>query len=355
MKTKLGFLAMTLGAVALGVACSGDDSEGSGSASGGSAGTGAAGSGGTGAAGSGGAAGSAGTGTAGTAGSTGGGAGVGGGGAAGSAGADAAAGTGGGAGAPGDAGFDSPWPTCDMQPSSAAVKTIPEIWTDDPSSPTEVWVAGVYVTAISGNGCTAGTPCQIYVQDAETYASWAAGAQHGIKVRISGSTAQHFTSVQVGDQIDVLGHAWRFNLGGTNELLIQVRSVLRGCARSVGTGNPTPITGVSLTDLTVNAYENTHGPLLIQLANVSGNPAGASEIFGIWETGVGIGDAAPEDLVSISPFFLQGGSFSGLTGGATVDFQTVTGVFGLFVPFTDAAPAPKFKVIYPRAMSDLVR
>lgn len=350
------------------VACSSNDSTTSGT--GGSSGT--AGSGGYGATG-----GTAGSGGSGGSGATGGTAGSGGmagsGGIGGTAGSSGSAGTDGGAGAAGsggidggteagaDAATDAPieagWPTCDTQPLSASTKTIPQIWTDDPASPTEVWVAGVYITAISGNGCEAGKSCQIFVQQDQTYASWAAGAQHAIKLRISAATASHFVGLSVGDQVDVLGYAWRFNLGGEHELLIQVNSQLAGCAKKVGTGSPTPITGVKLSDLSVSAYEDTHGPLLIQVANVSGKPAAPTQIFGIWDTGVGIGDGGTASLRSLSPYFLTSHRFSTLPtdGGTTVDFQSVTGVFGLYVPYTEAGAATKYVVIYPRSMSDLVQ
>jgi hypothetical protein len=339
-------------ALALIGACGSDD-EGGGTAAGGSAGASGAGggsSGSGGASGSGGGSGSGGAsgGSAGSGGATGGGAGV-----------DAGAGAGGTAGA--DAAADAPveagWPTCDMQPSGVTAKTIKQIWTDNPTSPTQVWVNGVYVTAVSGGGCNAGSSCQIFVQQAETYASFAAGAQQAIKLRISDQVSQHFTGIAVGDQLDVLGNAWRFTLGGVNELVIQVNAQLQGCAKKVGTGSPTPITGVQLSELTLNAYEQSHGPLLVQVASVSGKPAGPGEIFGIWATGVGIGDASATELVSVSPFFLSGFQFTGLPtdGQTTVDFTSVTGVFGQFVPFDEAGSPPKYHVLYPRTIGELVK
>jgi hypothetical protein len=310
---------------------------------------GAAGSAGAAAAGAGGAAGS----QAGAAGAA-----AGGGAAGAAAGAAGQAGSGGQAGAAGsssDAGADAGWPTCDARPPGVPEKSIAEIWSDDPQAPTEVWIAGAYVTAVSGGGCEPSEACQIFLQAAETYASFAAGAQRAIKLRISGPAAEHFVGIVPGDRVDVLGHAWRYDLGGENELLVQVNSTLRGCAAKVGTGNPTPIAGVMLAELGVSAYEQTHGPLLVRVDGVSGKPAGAGEIFGLWPTGVGIGDAAPEDLVSLSPYFLAGHLFGGLSGdgGTTVDFASVTGVFGLFVPPSEAGSPPRYKVIYPRTMSDI--
>ncbi len=53
----------------------------------------------------------------------------------------------------------------------------------------------------------------------------------------------------------------------------------------------------------------------------------------------------------LSPFFLLGAAFTGLQQGQTTDFATVTGVFGLFVPSPNG---PKYKMIYPRTMADVV-
>jgi hypothetical protein len=345
-------LALWVAAVTLvGVGACGSDDDSSGTPSGGSAGASGAGGG----SGSGGSSGSGGGGTGG--GGTGASAGSGGA-TGGSAGLDAGAGAGGTAGA--DAAADAPveagWPTCDAQPSGVAAKTIPEIWADNPTSPTQVWVSGVYVTAISGGGCSAGSSCQIFVQQDLTYGSLSAGAKHAIKLRISAQAAQHFTGIVVGDQVDALGHAWRYNLDGSNELVVQVNAQLQGCAKKVGTGNPTPIAGVQLSDLTLAAYETTHGPLLVKVDSVSGKPGGATEIFGIWPTGIGIGDASPSELVSVSPFFLSGFAFTGLPtdGQTTVNFSSVSGVFGQYVPFSEGGSPPKYHVLYPRSMSDIV-
>jgi hypothetical protein len=267
-----------------------------------------------------------------------------------------AGGSGGAAGSGGGSGGTGPsWPTCDAQPSGTPSKTITQLWADNPSTETEAWVPGVYVTAISGSACVANTTCQVFLQQDENYASLAAGAKHGIKVRIAASVASHFTSLQVGDKVDVLGYAWRYNLGGANELVLQVNAQLPGCAKKIGTGNPTPITGVQLGDLSVSGYETTQGPLLIQLSTVTGKPALPTEIFGLWKTGVGIGDAGPESLVNASPFFLPNGAWVGLPTSGTVnqDFSTVTGVFAVFVPFTEAGTPPKYMVVYPRTMSEM--
>jgi hypothetical protein len=135
--------------------------------------------------------------------------------------------------------------------------------------------------------------------------------------------------------------------------VIQVNALLQGCAKKVGSGTPTPITGIALSELNVTSYELTHGPLLIQVANVSGKPAQPGELFGIWPTGVGIGDAGATQIVSISPFFLPGFQFTGLVSGQTTNFKTVTGVFGQYIP--NIANPPKYHVIYPRSMSELAQ
>ena len=256
-------------------------------------------------------------------------------------------------GAGGNGGGGGGWPTCDSPPVGAAQKTLHEIWQDDPAAPTPVWVPGVYVTGVSQGGCVAGSACQIFVQQGEQYADLAAGSQQALKIFVSGSTAQHFTSIAVGDQVDVYANAWRYDVDGQNELLLQVNQQLPGCAKKVGAGDPQPVT-VLLSDLTLTAYEDTVGPLLVKVNDVSGKPALPDETFGLWTTGVFI-DAGPESIVSLSPYFLSGGAFSGLVQGQTTSFTSVTGVFGVFFPAgPDAGPAIKYKEIYPRAMSEVV-
>jgi hypothetical protein len=244
------------------------------------------------------------------------------------------------------------WPTCDSKPSSAATKTISQIWTDDPSTSTEVWISGAYVSAVSGNGCTANNSCQLFIQTDTSYSSLSAAAHNGVNVRVAASVAQYFTGIAVGDRVDVLGWALRSTFGGGNELIVQVNSQLPGCMKKVGSGTLTPLS-VQLSDLTVTAYESTHGPMLVTLSTVSGKPGQPKEIFGLWTTGVGIGDAGPEGLVNLSPYFLPSNSFTGLTAGVTKDFTSVTGVFAVYVPFTEAGTPPKYVVVYPRSMSDL--
>ncbi len=245
------------------------------------------------------------------------------------------------------------WPDCNTKPSTAKSNSIPGVWTDNPTQPLETWLPGVYVTAISRGACTANQACQIYLQQDETYASLALGAKHGIKMLISAPAAQYFTTLQVGDKVDALGYAQRYTLGGQNELLVQVNSIQPGCAKKVGSGAPAPISGVLLSDLTVNAYENTIGPLLVKVDNVIGTPGTPGETFGLGNAQFdGGGSDAGTDIVSLSPFFLPGAVFTGLTNALKTKFFYVAGVFGLFVPPTDGAVA-KYLEIYPRTMADV--
>ncbi len=250
---------------------------------------------------------------------------------------------------------EEPWPTCDAQPNGVPAKSIPDIWQENPSTPTAVWVPGAIITAISKGGCAAGSACQIFLQTDETYATLADGAHHAIKLFVSGNTSGHFTSLHTGDRVDVYAHAWRYNVNPPqNELLLQVNLQLRGCAKAVGTATPTPVAGVELTDLTVDAYENTVGPLLVQVQGVSGKPGSPTETFGLWKTGGPFVDAGPEGIVSASPYFLPAGWFTGLpTDGQTVvQFDSITGVFGLFIPGADGGGS-KYLELYPRQMTDM--
>ncbi len=321
-------------------ACSSDDqsSLGSGGKSGGgTGGVGATGGSGGTTGGSGGGGGSAGTptgGSGGTAGSSTGGA-PGGGGVAGSS----TGGTGGSGGT---------FPTCNQAPTGAPTKAIAEIWNDNPTSPAAAWVPGVYITAISGGKCTNGIACQLFVQQKETFASWAAGAHQGIRVNVPGNVSIYFTQVSVGDQVDLYGSAWRHTTGVENELYFDVSNSQVGCIKKTGTGNIAPIQGVTLLDLTVNAYETTHGPLFIQLDAISGKPGQPSETFALWKQGQ-FTDAGISEVVSLSPFFTSGGVFVGLSDGLVTNFTYLRGVFGLFVP---SASTTKYKELYIRDMTD---
>lgn len=248
-----------------------------------------------------------------------------------------------------------PWPTCDTQPAGSAARTIVQVWQDNPSTATPVWISGVVITAISKGGCSAGSACQIFVQEPGSFESLEQGAHRAIKLFISGNTAEHFENLAVGDKVDVYAHAWRYNVNpAQQELLLQVNWQLRGCAKKTGTDTVEPIGGVRLTDLTVQGYEQTYGPLLVRVDAVAGKPGAATETFALWHPGV-FNDAGPQDIVSASPYFLPGGRFDHLpTDGQTVvHFASITGVFGLFVPSTDAGTAPKYLMLYPRTVPDM--
>jgi hypothetical protein len=263
-----------------------------------------------------------------------------------------AGGQGGAAGGGGEGGEPAMWPTCDEMPADADPTTIHELWVAPPQAETKVWLDGVYITAISKNGCVDAMPtetCQIFLQEAETYPDLASGSQRAIRMFISGNSAKHFTSLAVGDQVDVLAHAKRDTQNGHDELMLSVVTALPGCAKKVGQGAPAPVV-VQYEDLTLSAYEQTVGPLFVRLEGVSGKPQLTDEIFGLWETGV-FNEAGIENVVSLSPFFLPGGTFTGLEAGKTHAFGSVTGVFGLFVI---DSPLTKYKVIYPRSMGEVV-
>jgi hypothetical protein len=232
------------------------------------------------------------------------------------------------------------WPTCDAAQQGAVQKTIHQIWQDDPSLPTHVWVPGVYVTGVSPSGCVANVACEIFVQQDLSYANLAAGAQQAIKLFVSSTAATHFVGMGPGSRVDIDAHASRYTLAGQNELWLQVTSQLEGCAKVVGSGNPQPVS-VQLSDLTLSAYESTVGPLLVTVANISGKPAAPTESFGLWPTGtIASGDAT----VSLSPASLPNALFLDLTTGALTDFASVTGVFSLLV----ASPTGKYLQIRPR-------
>ncbi len=244
------------------------------------------------------------------------------------------------------------WPDCNSMPAGAKVQTLPQIWQDNPSKPIETWVSGVYVTAVSRGGCMSGQACDIYVQQDLTYASLAAAAKHGLKIFVSAATAQYFTGIAVGDKVDLLGWAWRYNLDGQNELLLQVNLQLPGCFKKTGSGTATPVIA-QLTDFSVNAYEQTLGPVLVEVDGVSGTPQNADQTFGLYKTGM-FNDGGLASVTSLSPFFLQGGVFTTLTKGMKYNFTRVIGVFGLFVPPTDASMPTKYMEIYPRTSADIV-
>ena len=247
------------------------------------------------------------------------------------------------------------WPTCDAKPTTATTETIPEIWQANPAVAVQTWVTGVYVTAISGSACTANKACQIFVQTDLSYPSLAAAAKHSIKVFVSAAAASHFTTVAVGDRVDVLGGAWRYDINAQRELLMQVNTQLPGCMKTTSSGNTlVPLSGLTLTDLTLDKYENTHGPLLVKIASVLGKPdPSPTATFGLFHaTDGGLPEAGADagaSIVSLSPFFLPGSTFTGLTPVLTA-FASLTGIFGTFVSSTGT----KYLELYPRKAADIV-
>jgi hypothetical protein len=231
------------------------------------------------------------------------------------------------------------------------------VWVANPQTETHMWLPGVLVTAISkageapdsgAQGCQSGVACQIFVQSDKGYADLTAGSQQALKMFISANAAQYFTSVRVGDTVDVDAYAVRIKTGGQNELELEVTLQYPGCAKTKGVGSGFTPVKVTLADLTVSAYEDTVGPLLVEVTNVSGKPTTATATFGLWDTG-SINDAGVSTLTSLSPFFLVGGSFTGLTSNSVTDFNSVTGVFGLFFETTSGT---KYKELYPRSPSE---
>lgn len=263
--------------------------------------------------------------------------------------AEGGAGGAGGTGGSGGAGGSGPtWPTCDTQPPGSPTKTLPQIWQDDPATFAEAWVPGVYVTAVSGAGCAAGQACQIFVQQQESYASLAAATHQSLRIAIAPSVASYFTGISVGDRVDLYAHAIRDLQDGKNELFFLVTETLPGCAKVVGSGTSLPVT-VTLDQLTVAAYEDTIGPVLVRVDTVTGNPNTPPELFALWDTGT-MPNGDITTVTSLSPYFLAGGQFTGLTDGQNTDFQEVVGVFGLFVP--PVMPVTKYEAIYVRTTAD---
>lgn len=245
-----------------------------------------------------------------------------------------------------DAGPD--WPSCDTKPAAATTATIRELWTANPTAPKFSWVSGVVVTAVSSGGCAADKACQIFVQEESTETTLAGVAKRAIKVFVSAKAASRFTGIVPGDKVDVAAHAWRYNVDGQNELLLQVNDLTRGCMKKTGVGTIAPVAATLADLVTVDAYESTLGPVLVKVSEVTGNTKTLAQIFGLRPIG-----GAPT-LVSLSPYCLAGSLFTGLTESKAYDFSTITGVYGMFIP---GAPSDgglsKYLVIYPRTLADL--
>jgi|GEM_PF-3943882 len=238
------------------------------------------------------------------------------------------------------------WPDCTSQPVGVPTKAITDVWTDNPSQATQVWLSGVYVTGITKSACVAGVACDLYVQQDLSYGSLKQGAHHAIKMFVSAATAMYFTAVAVGDKVDAMGWAYRY---GDNELLLQVDQLMPGCAHKIGTGSVTPVPAL-LDDLTLSAAEDTVGPLVVQVTNVRGTPKAPTQTFGI---GWIYWDGSPSPFVSLSPYFLPNGAFVGLMQGQKTTFKSVSGVFAIAVPAGADAATTKYLEIHPRSMAEV--
>lgn len=256
-------------------------------------------------------------------------------------------------GAGGEGGAPPRWPDCTSQPAGSAATTLNAIWQDDPAAPTPVWLSGVYVTAVSKNGCVSGEACDLFVQEQESFVDLAAAAQRSLKLFVSPATSEHFLGLAVGDKLDVYAHAWRYDVNGEGELLLQVNLQLPGCALKVGRGTPQPV-AATLPQLTQQAYYSTHGPVLVQVTGpngLSGTPHLPEETFAIFESGV-FSDAGADEIMSLSPYFLPGAAFVGWTPEAPLTFSSVTGVYAVFVP--SGSPLTRYKELYLRTMAEAV-
>jgi hypothetical protein len=215
--------------------------------------------------------------------------------------------------------------------------------------PAPEWIPGVFVTAVSRGGCAAMQSCEIFVQQNESYPTFAAAQQQSIHIGIAPEVSSHFVGIHVGDKVDVYGHAFRDTQNGMNELLILVTMNLPGCMKVVGAGAPVPV-AATLDELTTAGYE-TNGPVLVTLQAVSGKPHMPTQTFALWNTATG--PTMPLDQVtSVSPFFLPGAAFTGFTPEVITNFQSVTGVFGQFIP--PGTPVVKYEELYVRSMMDIV-
>jgi len=239
------------------------------------------------------------------------------------------------------------WPTCNTQPPGSTVATIPAVWAANPAMPTPEWMQGVFVTAVAHGGCAANQSCDIYVQQSESYPNLAAAQKQSIRYAIAPAVSSNFVGIKVGDKVDAYGFASRNTQNGQNELMFLVTPTLAGCMKVVGSGNPLP-TAATLDDLTITGYE-TNGPLFVVLPGISGKPHMPAQTFAMWNTATGPTQPLAE-VTDMSPYFLPGDVFTGLTPEMVTHWTTVQGVFGLFVP--PATPVVKYEELYIRSMAD---
>ena len=254
----------------------------------------------------------------------------------------------------GDGDAAVPWPTCDAKPDGATATTLPEVWKADPKKPVFEWVSGAMVTGVSYGGCTAGKSCQMFLQDG-SYGTLAASSGHAIKFFASIATGGRFAGIAVGDKVDIAAYGLRYTLDGQNELILEVNDLLRGCMKKTGTGTIDAVPATLAELGTTDAYENKYGPVLVKVLDLRGKAdVSLGMTFGLFTIGVDAG--AP--VVSLSPYYLPGGSFGApVVVSTTLDMASVTAVFGMFVPppATDGGTATKYLQLYPRTMADVVK
>jgi hypothetical protein len=144
---------------------------------------------------------------------------------------------------------------------------------------------------------------------------------------------------------------------GNDELRLHIDLAHPGCMKKTGTASPQPIKGVTLDQLTFDAYENTVGPLLVEVDLLKGKPtAMPTEIFAIYDATMdgGTFDAGLSQTESLTPYYLTGGAFTGLTADTWTDFKSIVGVYGAFSRF-ETPSYVKYRTLAPRTTADIVK
>jgi hypothetical protein len=237
--------------------------------------------------------------------------------------------------------------------------TISGVWAANPASYSPVWLEGLTITAISFGSCSASGnfQCLLFLQTQPGYGSLAEGKHQGIKLFVSAKASPYFAGLGVGDVVNLYGNAIRYTEFGHNELRIHVALEHPGCAKKVGSAVPTPIGGVALADLTIDNYENAIGPLLVQVDTVKGRPAAsASETFALYESESENNDfdAGLELTQVLTPYYLPGGQFKGLTPDTWTNFSSIGGVYSVFV-VNSGGQALKYRMLGPRTQGEIVQ
>lgn len=114
---------------------------------------------------------------------------------------------------------------------------------------------------------------------------------------------------------------------------------------------------MKLDELTVDAYGHTTGPLLVHVDTVKGKAtADPTEIFAVYESELdgGTFDAGIAEVENLTPYYLPGGSFAGLTPGAWTSFTGVTGVFATFVRF-ESGSYTTYRTLGPRTQAEIAK